>query len=239
MLEHLLHRNPGLLGLSEVQLELLRMLAEGCTDKEIAAQKRVSPSTVRNHRFKLREKERQARLFLALMELLRTSRISSPVDTGFCHPHPTASMVDARYAVTEEERQAILAACFDEAGALRQWPAREKRKLVVLSAIAEQFTPGRQYTEKEVNRLLGRIYEDFPYLRRLLIEYGFLERTASGSATGARSRRWAGLSAAGPPPSCWPDERFPGSAPPFIWSPCPSMCSSAPGVWGRPAFSSP
>jgi len=182
VLEYLLHRNPGLLGLSEVQLELLRMLAEGCTDKEIAAQKRVSPSTVRNHRFKLREKERQARLFLALMELLRTSRISSPVDTGFCHPHPTASMVDARYAVTEEERQAILAACFDEAGALRQWPAREKRKLVVLSAIAEQFKPGRQYTEKEVNRLLGRIYEDFPYLRRLLIEYGFLERTASGSA---------------------------------------------------------
>lgn len=116
------------------------------------------------------------------MELLRTSRISSPVDTGFCHPHPTASMVDARYAVTNEERQAILAACFDEAGALRQWPAREKRKLVVLSAIAEQFKPGRQYTEKEVNRLLGRIYEDFPYLRRLLIEYGFLERTASGSA---------------------------------------------------------
>ena len=33
-----------------------------------------------------------------------------------------------------------------------------------------------------INRLLGRIYEDFPYLRRLLIEYGFLERTASGSA---------------------------------------------------------
>ena len=110
VLEYLLHRNPGLLGLSEVQLELLRMLAEGCTDKEIAAQKRVSPSTVRNHRFKLREKERQARLFLALMELLRTSRISSPVDTGFCHPHPTASMVDARYAVTEEERQGLLAA---------------------------------------------------------------------------------------------------------------------------------
>ena len=54
--------------------------------------------------------------------------------------------------------------------------------MVVLSAIAEQFTPGRQYTEKEVNRLLGRIYEDFPYLRRLLIEYGFLKRTASGSA---------------------------------------------------------
>ena len=44
VLEYLLHRNPGLLGLSEVQLELLRMLAEGCTDKEIAAQKRVSPS---------------------------------------------------------------------------------------------------------------------------------------------------------------------------------------------------
>ena len=50
-------------------------------------------------------------------------------------------MVDARYAVTEEERQAILAACFDEAGACASRPAREKRKLVVLSAIAEQFKP--------------------------------------------------------------------------------------------------
>ena len=82
VLDYLLHRSPGLLGLSEVQLELLRLLAEGRTDKEIAAQKGVSPSTVRNHRFKLREKERQARLFLALMELLRTSRTSSAVGWG-------------------------------------------------------------------------------------------------------------------------------------------------------------
>ena len=64
VLEYLLHRNPGLLGLSEVQLELLRMLAEGCTDKEIAAQKRV-PLHRAQSSLKLREKERQARLFLA------------------------------------------------------------------------------------------------------------------------------------------------------------------------------
>ena len=181
MLDYLLHLRPEQLGLSEVQLELLRLLAAGRSDKEAAAQKGVAPSTIRNHRFKLREKEKQARRFLAIMKLLGRRR-PVPTEEAFCHPHRSATAVDARYAVTEGERRDILAACFDENGALRQFPAREKRKLVVLAALAEQFRPGRQYTEQEVDRLLGRIYEDYPYLRRLLIEYGFLERTASGSA---------------------------------------------------------
>lgn len=48
--------------------------------------------------------------------------------------------------------------------ALRQWPAREKRKLVVLSAIAEQFTPRPTVYGEGVNRLLGRSMRTFPYL---------------------------------------------------------------------------
>ena len=70
---------------------------------------------------------------------------------------------------------------FDENGSLRECPAREKKKIVVLSTIAGQFKKGKKYSEKEVNRLLGRIYEDYPYIRRLLIEYGFMERTKDGT----------------------------------------------------------
>lgn len=180
MLDDLLTLPAGTLGLSPAQLELVRLLAQGKKDKEIAAQQGVALSTVRNHRFKLREKEKQARLFLALMELLRAGGQAEEIP--FCSPHRTAAMVDARYAVTREERDAILSSCFDSQGALLRFPTKEKKKLVVLRAIADHFKPGRQYTEVEINRILGRIYEDYPYLRRLLIEYGFLERTHSGSS---------------------------------------------------------
>lgn len=41
----------------------------------------------------------------------------------------------------------------------------------------ENFKQGKIYSEKEVNRILKRIYEDNATLRRALIEYGFMERS--------------------------------------------------------------
>lgn len=59
-------------GLSDLQSGLLELLYRGRTDAEVQRALGIgSASTVRNHRFLLREKERQARVFLALMELLR------------------------------------------------------------------------------------------------------------------------------------------------------------------------
>ncbi len=75
----------------------------------------------------------------------------------------------------------ILQTFFEENGHLKEIPAREKRKLVVLRKIADNFKPGSSYTEVEINRILKRIHNDFPYIRRLMIEYGFLERTKDGS----------------------------------------------------------
>lgn len=177
MLSWLLAREPELLGVSGVQQTILRMMADGLTDRQIAEQKGISPSTCRNHRYKLREKQRQAKLFLAAMELLE-ARGDVP---EFHDAHPTATMLDDRYNLTEAERTKIIATYFDETGALKECPAREKKKIVVLEVIAQNFQPDRSYSEKEVNRILSRIYADHAYIRRLLIEYGFLERTRSGS----------------------------------------------------------
>ena len=69
MLHFLLH--SGLTGISEIQQSVIEAMGEGLSDKEIAERQKISASTVRNHRFKLREKERQARAFLAMMELLK------------------------------------------------------------------------------------------------------------------------------------------------------------------------
>lgn len=182
MLEYLLHMNRDFLGISEIQQTFLELMAKGATDKEIADQMGIALSTCRNHRFKLREKEKQARLFLAVMELMREQQpLVQSEAAQYCDAHKTAKKLDERYDITVGEREKILQTYFDENGGLRECPAREKKKIVVLSAIADQFKKGKKYSEKEVNRLLGRIYEDYPYIRRLLIEYGFMERTKDGT----------------------------------------------------------
>ena len=67
MTEYLLAQETGSTGLTEVQRQLLSLMAQGRSDAEISQEMGIAPSTVRNHRFKLREKEKQAKMFLALM----------------------------------------------------------------------------------------------------------------------------------------------------------------------------
>ena len=42
----------------------------------------------------------------------------------------------------------------------------EKKKVVILAKIAEQFEKGKQYSEKEVNQTLKPIFEDYITIRR-------------------------------------------------------------------------
>ena len=82
MLNYLLNMNKSYTGITEVQRELIVLIAQGLNDKEIASKLGVAESTVRNHRYKLREKEKQAKLFLAMMDLLseNTSKSISKMD---------------------------------------------------------------------------------------------------------------------------------------------------------------
>ena len=57
MLDYLLNMNTSYTGITEVQRELIVLIAQGLNDKEIASKLGVAASTVRNHRYKLREKE--------------------------------------------------------------------------------------------------------------------------------------------------------------------------------------
>ena len=65
----------------------------------------------------------------------------------------------------------------DEKGALSQFPAKEKKKIILLREIMKNFKHNREYHEEEVNKILERIYSDYATIRRALIEYGFLERS--------------------------------------------------------------
>lgn len=93
--------------------------------------------------------------------------------------HSGAVLVDERYMVTGEETQKIIDAFFISTDPLRlkNFSSKEKKKLVILQVIAEQFESGKRYGEKEVNRILEAIYPDYASIRRHLIEYGFMGRT--------------------------------------------------------------
>ena len=52
-------------------------------------------------------------------------------------------------------------------------------RVVVLLELLRRFEPGREYAEREVNDLLAAAHEEFAFLRRELVNYGYLTRTGS------------------------------------------------------------
>jgi hypothetical protein len=179
--EYLIGLDKKLTGLTDHQNHLLRLFFQGKNDKDVQKEMGIgSTSTIRHHRFSLKEKERQAKTFLAIMELLKEKDENAP---AFIPPHKTAKMIDDRYAITEEEQQEIIKKYLPEgvSGRLKKFPPKEKQRLIVLREIIKQFESDTIYTEKEINQQLDAIYDDYVMIRRYLIEYGFLDRKPDGS----------------------------------------------------------
>jgi len=179
--EYLIHLDKRITGLTDHQNSLLRLFYQGKSDAEVQKEMEIgSASTIRNHRFVLKEKERQAKVFLTMMELLKEKDDHAP---GFLNFHQTATMVDERYNITQDERDEILKKQFPQGveGPLKNFSIKEKQKLVVLQQIAKRFQTDEIYSETEVNQLLKPIYHDYVTVRRYLIEYDFLDRKVDGS----------------------------------------------------------
>ena len=179
---YLIGLNKKMTGLTDHQNNILRLFFEGKTDQEIKEELAIgSAATIRHHRFALKEKERQAKIFLAMMELLKEhdQKANSHVPI-----HKTATMVDERYDVTLSEEQKLLEKYFPNGTGqqLIRFPKREKHKIVVLRAMTKRLDDAKQYTEKELNEIIQPIYEDYVQIRRYLIEYGFMDRQDDGSA---------------------------------------------------------
>lgn len=180
MLNYLLNMNSSFTGITEIQRNVLSLIASGLSDNEVSKKLGVASSTIRNHRYKLRQKEKQAKIFLTLMDLLSqntSKKIVKLEDETLCDSHKTANALDDRYNITDKEKKSTIKNYMDETGALKTFPSKAKKKIIILEAIVQNFSKGRMYSEKEVNRILKRINEDYATIRRSLIEYGFVDRT--------------------------------------------------------------
>lgn len=183
VLEVLTSADKRYTGITENQKELLLMIADGLSDNEIAKKTSTAAATVRHQRFMFKEKAKQAKLYLSIYELAiqgkKNSRTGRDGEEDLIDIHKGAKMVDDRYLVTKAEEDEIISNMFLSLAPLKlkNLSPKEKKKIVILRKISEQFSKDSTYSEKEVNKILSDIYEDFATVRRYLVEYGFMERT--------------------------------------------------------------
>ncbi|BBH21954.1 transcriptional regulator [Paenibacillus baekrokdamisoli] len=182
MLDYLLQLDKKATGLTDLQKQLIEAFASGKSDADtVKLTGAGSASTIRNHRFALKEKAKQAKLFLAILELMDTGL---PAGAKFVPINRNAPQVDERYALTHDEYNALLLKYLPQglSGPLTGLPRKEKRKAALLRHIATSFRKGRKYKEAEVDDILKRFMdEEYVTLRRYLIDYGFLSRESDGS----------------------------------------------------------
>lgn len=181
-LKQLLYGESKYNTLTDNHKELMYLMYSDISDKDIAKKLGISPSTVRHQRFMFREKAKQAKIYLAIYEQVVEKKVST--DEMIVPVHSNATMVDDRYVITEKEKEKILNTDFESLSPLKlkRFPGKEKRKIVILTKIAEQLEHGKRYTEKELNQVIKEIYDDYAVIRRYMIDYGFMDRTVDGKA---------------------------------------------------------
>jgi hypothetical protein len=74
------------------------------------------------------------------------------------------------------DETALVLSRFVRDGRLLSIPAPHGKRLIVLRVLAQEFEPGRRYSEPMVNLILGRWHPDTAALRRYLVDEGFLDR---------------------------------------------------------------
>lgn len=67
-------------------------------------------------------------------------------------------------------------------GVLISWPTKRRTRAHILLHLVTHFEPGRIYSEPEVNEILKALWHDFAFMRREMVEYGYLVRSSTGSS---------------------------------------------------------
>jgi len=81
----------------------------------------------------------------------------------------------------DDKTRKTLAAYLNVDGSIKHIPHQPAKLRIILDYIVAAFTPGANYTEKEVNEILRRFHSDVASLRRYLIDADLMRREGDGS----------------------------------------------------------
>ena len=151
----------------ETRLRILGVLADhDHSGKQLADALDLTPPTISHHMRRLigagvvsEQRDAQRHVYSLNADLLRSVRSEGPTER-----------------TSNEDDRAKTLRHFMKNGKLVSIPASRKQRVFVLQYLLEQFEPGREYPEREVNDLLGDFNEDYATLRLELVDYGYLVR---------------------------------------------------------------
>ena len=98
-------------------------------------------------------------------------------ETGENYTTARAAMLSQRQEAQRYHDRTLRS--FMREGRLVSIPAKRRARVIVLLELLGHFEASRDYTEREVCDILRPIHDDVAYLRRELVDYGFMTRSAS------------------------------------------------------------
>ena len=81
----------------------------------------------------------------------------------------------------DEKSRKVLVTSLNPDGTIKHLPPQPGKLRIILAYLVQAFTPGANYTEKEVNSILHRFHVDVSGLRRDLVDAGLMKRERDGS----------------------------------------------------------
>ena len=81
----------------------------------------------------------------------------------------------------DKKSRMVLTSCLEPDGTIKHLPSQPTQLKVILNYLVQAFTPGLDYTEKEVNTIIRRFHVDVSGLRRDLVDAGLMDRERDGS----------------------------------------------------------
>lgn len=141
--------------------------------EELATILRLQPATISHHLAKLTQvglvSSRKDQYYQTY------SLVSEPLEKTL---HEIVTMPQPKLEInveTDAYRNKVLKTFFKR-GRLIQIPTQLKKRQIIMETLVEEFEPGREYTEREVNQILLDFNEDVATLRREFIMYRLMER---------------------------------------------------------------
>ena len=157
------------------RLRIMQSLTQGEMYTELLAERLgLTPSTVSFHMKKLEEaglvvsrKDQYYTVYSLNRDVLKESLFNVAVSEK--------EQIDELEEREKDYRRKVIDTFF-EYGKLRSIPVQRKKKRICYEVIAENLTPGKVYSEKELNGIIAPIHEDYCTIRRDMISEGILKR---------------------------------------------------------------
>ncbi len=160
----------------ESRLSILAHLSSGpASVTDLAELTSLKPPTVSHHLSVL------AGAGLVQAERRSTTRLYSFVPSGLDEARRSLSGDPGLSAFSDDdtleswERKVL--SVFLDGETIKQIPASEKKRMVLVRWIATKFDGDRDYPEKEVNEIIKRHHVDSAYFRRAMVDTGIMMRS--------------------------------------------------------------